>query len=43
MPNADAYLHNAFAAFELGAPVAGAKRFGQGHINDTYQIGRAHV
>ena len=38
MPNADAYLHNAFAAFELGAPVAGAKRFGQGHINDTYLV-----
>ena len=38
MPNADAYLHDAFAAFELGAPVAGTKRFGQGHINDTYLV-----
>lgn len=36
MPNAETYLHDAFAAFDLGAPVAGAERFGQGHINDTY-------
>ena len=47
MPNADTYLRNALAAFDLGAPPAGARRFGSGHINDTYlvetQIGRAHV
>ena len=38
MPNADIYLHDALAAFDLGAPPAGAERFGQGHINDTYLV-----
>ena len=39
MPNADTYLHDALAAFDLGAPPADAERFGQGHINDTYLVG----
>ena len=47
MPNADTYLHDALAAFDLGAPPAGARRFGSGHINDTYlvetQAGRRFV
>ena len=47
MPNADTYLRSALAAFDLGAPPAGARRFGAGHINDTYlvetQAGRRFV
>lgn len=38
MPNAEAYLNDACAAFDFGAPVAGAARFGQGHVNDTFVI-----
>ena len=47
MPNADTYLRSALAAFDLDAPPAGARRFGAGHINDTYlvetQAGRRFV
>lgn len=38
MPNADAYLQDVFAAFDLCSPVTGAKKFGQGHINDTFLV-----
>ena len=43
MPIADAYLYDAFAAFDFGAPVESAERFGQGHINDTYMLRTASV
>ena len=38
MPNAETYFQDVFAAFDFGAPVTGAERFGQGHINDTFVI-----
>ena len=38
MPRADVYLQDAFAAFDFGAPVESAERFGQGHINDTFVV-----
>ena len=31
-------LHEALDAFDFGAPVVGAIRFGQGHINDTFVV-----
>ena len=31
-------LGEALGAFDLGAPVVGAIRFGQGHINDTFVV-----
>ena len=38
MPNAEAYLKDAYAAFDFGAPIEGAARFGQGHVNDTFVV-----
>ena len=38
MPKADVYLQDALAAFDFGAPVERAERFGQGHINDTFVV-----
>ncbi len=35
---AEAYLDEVLAAFDMGAPVVGAIRFGQGHINDTFVV-----
>ena len=31
-------LEEALGAFDFGAPVVGAIRFGQGHINDTFVV-----
>ena len=43
MNAAEERLQEVLAAFDFGAPVVGALRYGQGHINDTFvvQIGRA--
>ena len=38
MEKAEAYLGEVLAAFDFGAPVVGAIRFGQGHINDTFVV-----
>ena len=38
MGTAESYLSEVLAAFDLGAPVVGAVRFGQGHINDTFVV-----
>ncbi len=38
MPTAEQYLKESLAAFDFGAPVVGALRFGQGHINDTFVV-----
>ncbi|MDE7219134.1 MAG: aminoglycoside phosphotransferase family protein, partial [Oscillospiraceae bacterium] len=35
---AEAYLNEALGAFDFGAAVVGAIRFGQGHINDTFVV-----
>ena len=38
MSRAEERLQEAIGAFDLGAPLVGAVRFGQGHINDTFCI-----
>ena len=38
MGKAEDYIEEALAAYELGAPVVGAVRFGEGHINDTFCV-----
>ena len=38
MEKAEAYLDEVLTAFDFGAPVVGAVRFGQGHINDTFVV-----
>ena len=38
MEKAEAYLGEVLSAFDFGAPVVGAVRFGQGHINDTFVV-----
>ena len=35
MAAAEQYLSEVLGAFDFGAPVVGAIRFGAGHINDT--------
>ena len=35
---AEAYLSEVLEAFDFGAVVVGAVRFGQGHINDTFVV-----
>ena len=35
---AEEYLGEVLQAFDFGAPVVGALRFGQGHINDTFVV-----
>ena len=35
IPAAEERLSEALAAFDFGAPVVGAVRYGEGHINDT--------
>ncbi len=38
MAQAEQTLQEVLAAFDLGAPVVGALRYGQGHINDTFVV-----
>ena len=38
MGKAETYLGEVLGAFDFGAPVVGAIRFGQGHINDTFVV-----
>ena len=38
MGAAEEYLSEVLASFDFGAPVVGAIRFGQGHINDTFVV-----
>ncbi len=38
MEQLQAVLNEALEAFDFGAPVVGAIRFGQGHINDTFVV-----
>ncbi|WP_295747264.1 aminoglycoside phosphotransferase family protein [uncultured Oscillibacter sp.] len=38
MAQAEQTLQEALAAFDFGAPVVGALRYGQGHINDTFVV-----
>ena len=38
MNAAEERLQEVLAAFDLGAPVVGALRYGQGHINDTFVV-----
>ena len=38
MGKAETYLDEVLAAFDFGAPLVGAVRFGQGHINDTFVV-----
>jgi hypothetical protein len=38
MGKAESYLDEVLGAFPFGAPVVGAVRFGQGHINDTFVV-----
>ena len=38
MSAAEERLQEVLAAFDLGAPVVGALRYGQGHINDTFVV-----
>ncbi len=38
MSTAERYLNESLAAFDFGAPVVGAIRFGEGHINDTFVV-----
>ena len=35
---AEEYLGEVLQAFDFGAPVVGAVRYGQGHINDTFVV-----
>ncbi len=36
--SAEQSLHEALAAFDFGAPVVGAARYGHGHVNDTFCV-----
>ncbi len=38
MSTAEMHLNEALAAFDFGAPVVGAMRYGCGHINDTFCV-----
>jgi len=38
MSTAEQYLSESLAAFDFGAPLVGAVRFGKGHINDTFVV-----
>ena len=38
MVQAETMLQEVLAAFDFGAPVVGALRYGQGHINDTFVV-----
>ena len=38
MAAAEQYLSEVLGAFDFGAPVVGAIRFGAGHINDTFVV-----
>ena len=38
MAQAEHTLREALAAFDFGAPVTQARRFGEGHINDTFLV-----
>ena len=38
MSAAEERIQEALAAFDFGAPVVGALRYGQGHINDTFVV-----
>ena len=38
MKQAETMMQEVLAAFDFGAPVVGALRFGQGHINDTFVV-----
>ena len=38
IPAAEERLSEALAAFDFGAPVVGAVRYGEGHINDTFCV-----
>ena len=38
MSVAEERIQEALAAFDFGAPVVGALRYGQGHINDTFVV-----
>jgi len=38
MSTAEAVLHEVLEAFDFGAPVVGAPRYGCGHINDTFCV-----
>jgi hypothetical protein len=38
MAGAEARLQEALAAFDFGAPVVGALRYGKGHVNDTFCV-----
>ena len=38
MNSAEERIQEALAAFDFGAPVVGALRYGQGHINDTFVV-----
>ncbi len=38
MADAEERLQEALAAFDFGAPIVGAARFGKGHINDTFCV-----
>ena len=38
MSIAERILNEALAAFDFGAPVVEAVRFGYGHVNDTFRV-----
>ena len=38
MSTAETVLNEVLEAFDFGAPVVGAMRFGCGHINDTFCV-----
>ena len=38
MARAEDFLGEVLSSFDLSAPVVGAVRFGQGHINDTFVV-----
>ena len=38
MAKAEEYISEVLQAFDFGAPVVGAVRYGQGHINDTFVV-----
>ena len=38
MARAEDYISEVLEAFDFGAPVVGAVRYGQGHINDTFVV-----
>ena len=41
MARAEDFLGEVLSSFDLLAPVVGAVRFGQGHINDTFEEAKA--